>query len=119
MINHGKTYYGEKVIDLTPFMESTEVRPLLNGHIISIGEKQFRTERYFWNDNKLKIGCRRKRLLQKEDYESFKQLHCYIFIDITLEGERSKTFVKTPSYVSQAINDKKITITNTIYPTWK
>ncbi len=120
MINHSKTYFGEnKTIDLIRFMEPVENRPLLNGHIIQIGKKQFRTERHFWNDNKLKIGCKRKPLFSKEDYESFKEVHCYVFIDITLEGERSPTFAKTPSYVHQAINNKTITITNTIYPTWK
>ena len=95
--------------------------PLANHEVIKVGKREFRTERIFKQTyGELKVGCLRGKFPAKEDYLVLpKLLHCYIFIDITLEGERSKTFVKTPSYVNQAINDKKITITNTIYPTWK
>ncbi len=100
MINCGKTYHGEGcTIDLTPYMEPSEIRPLLDGHILRIGKKTFRTERHHVND--------------------FKG-HCYVFIDITLESSsRDKPFAKKPSYVQEAIENKKITITNTIYPIWK
>ena len=98
MLNFGKTYNDNfGTIDLLPFMEDITIRPALNGHIAQVNKKQFRIERYQWN-----IG---------EDRN-----HCYVFVDITLEGGKSKTFAKTPTYVADALKEGKIKITNTIYP---
>jgi DNA repair exonuclease SbcCD nuclease subunit len=94
MVNHCKSHNDEYgTIDLLPFMEDMSIKPLLNGHIVSVNNKQFRVERYQWEGK-----------------------HCYVFVDITMGGAKSKSFAKTPTYVKEAIKENKIKITNTIYP---
>ena len=119
MLNHAKSHTDNfGTIDLLPSMEPMETSPPLNGHIIQTNNKQFRVERYQWDDSgERKIGCQRKIFLRKEDFITMpKKIHCYVFIDITMGGKLSKSFAKTPTYVQQAIKEKKITITNTIFP---
>ena len=114
-IRHNDEYSEDGMkINLTSFFEiqhniktspHTGVKPLLDGHVIEIKNKKdviktFRTERYLWNIND-------------------QEVHCYVFVDITLSGKRQKAFAKTPSHVHQSIQEKKITITNKTHPTWK
>lgn len=99
MVNFGKTHNDEcGTIDLLPFMEDIKIKPLLNGHIVLANNKQFRVERYQWVINEIRN-------------------HCYVFVDTTMGGIKSKSFAKTPSYVVNALMENKIKITNTIYAT--
>ncbi len=108
--------------DLSKFYEELDYHkhnigciPLIQDEVISIGDKKFRTDRLFKQDyGQLKIGCVKLGGPYTEDYITEpKRLHCYVFIDITSGG--SKVFAKTPSYVHQALNDKKIIVTNREY----
>ncbi len=105
--------------DLTKFYEELDLHrngigaiPLIQDEVITIGEKRFRTERIFKKDyGQLKIGCIKRNGPHTEDYIRLpKTLHAYVFINIT--NIESKHFAKTPSYVQQALNDKRIVVTN-------
>jgi len=71
--------------DMTPFFEEFPHKTLIGGSIIGVGSKQFRTELWWKGD-----------------------AHCFVFINIS--GECSPAFCKSPSYVYQAIKEKKIQI---------
>jgi len=119
MVNHCKSHNDEYgTFDLLPFMESMEIKPLLDGHIIETNKKEFRVVRYQWNDGgERKIGCQRHRLLFKDDFIVMpKQIHCYVFVDITIGGPKSKSFAKTPSYVLNAIKENRVVIKNKNHP---
>jgi len=111
-------YYLEDgyAIDLMPYMEPDTIKPLIEESIIESSKGQFRAERFHWTDVKYKIGCPRKLYYTMEDIESAKELHCYVFIDITMgEAKRLPPSPKRPSYVAQALKEKKIKITKTPY----
>lgn len=118
MYNNSNLHHDDNFgfLDLTPFMEPNIIKPLINGHIVNANKKQFRVKRYHWHQSERIIGCQRKIILTKEDFISQTELHCYVFIDITMTGPKSKTFAKTPSYVAQSIASGKITIQNIPYP---
>ncbi|MES2395833.1 MAG: hypothetical protein V4549_07510 [Bacteroidota bacterium] len=112
--------------DLKPFYESTTIKPLLHDHTVQTvklakkGEKKeknstYRVERWFSSTEGVrKIGCQRKKLLTKDDFEVLpERTHCYIFIDITMDtNERKNPFAKKPSVVADLLKNKKIIITN-------
>lgn len=116
-IRHTNYYSEEGVyIDLMPYMEPDTIKPLIEEHIIESSKGQFRAERYHWTDIKLKIGCLEKPYYTEEDIESKRELHCYVFIDITMgEAKRLPPSPKKPSYVVEALKEKKIKITKTPY----
>lgn len=109
-VNHKNQYcvhiptqmpYVVKIADLTPFYEPQAigkdpigVRPLLQGHTVKSGDRQYRTERIMNN----KLG------------------HCYVFIDISINHAQHKNpFAKKPSEVVELLKIKKIVITNNPY----
>lgn len=86
----------EYTINLTQYYESTEIKPLINEHIVKHGDRSYRVDRWF------KSGK-----------------HCYVFVDITMGvGQHRKPFAKRPSDVQELIKNNKITITNTPYTIW-
>lgn len=106
---------------LKPFHEPMTIKPLLHGDIVETvkakGEKnsQYRVERWFSGaGGQLKIGCPRKIYYTKEDYETLPEdVHCYVFIDITMDtNERKNPFAKKPSVVADLLKNNKIKITN-------
>lgn len=109
---------------LKPFYEPIAIRPLIHGHIVEAIKKapeknsMYRVERWFSGaGGELKIGCPRKRYYTKEDYATLPEdVHCYVFIDITMDtSDHKNPFAKKPSVVQELINSKKIIITNTPY----
>ena len=104
--------------DLTPFYESVDIKPLLHDHTVKSGESTYRVERWFWSTEGVrKIGCQRKKHLTKEDFLiQPKEIHCYVFIDISMNTpNRKNPFAKKPSVVTELIKSKKIVITNFPY----
>ncbi len=78
-------------IDLTPFYESTHIKPLLQNAIVeSITGYSYRTERWFKGEN-----------------------HAYVFICIT-KGKNKPPFAQSPSDVEKAIKNNKIIVTKWI-----
>lgn len=86
-------------INLTPFFESIEIRPLINGQTVQHQKTTYRVEHYHWHPQNEKKGFTR---------------HCYIFVDITIGvGRHKMPFVKKPSTILEMINNKKLIITST------
>lgn len=114
---------------LKPFYEPITIRPLIHGHIVEAIKEDpkknltYRVERWFSGDEgKLKIGCPRRIFYTKEDYIELPQdVHCYVFIDITMDSKHihKKPFAKKPSYVDGLIKENKLIITNCPYTIWK
>lgn len=99
-IRHTNEYLEEGyVIDLMPYMERDNIKPLIEEHIIESNKGLFRAERYHWTDVHNKLS-----------------LHCYVFIDITIgSAKRLPPSPKKPSYVAQALKERKIKITKVPY----
>lgn len=72
-------------IDFTDKLESLNIKPLLQNSIIQHKETQYRINRHIIGEN-----------------------HCYVFVCIS--GPYKKPFVKSPSYVMNAIKENKITV---------
>jgi hypothetical protein len=111
-------YYLEDgyAIDLMPYMEQDDIKPLTEECIIESNKGLFRAERYHWTEVKYKIGCPEKTYFTEKDIESKTHLHCYVFIDITMGiTRRLSPSPKKPSYVTQALKEKKIKLTKTPY----
>ena len=92
---------SESFLDVESFLEDTSIKPLLKGHIvITPGKKMYRVERPMFEFDKY----------------SFTK-HCYVFIDVTMGADiRKKPLAQKPSAVIHMIKNKKLIITNTIYP---
>ena len=92
---------SESFLDVESFLEPIAIKPLLKGHVvITPGKKTYRVERPMFGFDKY----------------SFNK-HCYVFIDITMGADiRKKPLAQKPSDVVQMIKNKKLIITNTIYP---
>lgn len=75
-------------IDLTEFFEETSLKPLLQNSVIQVKNKTYRADRIFRGEK-----------------------HCYVFIDITIEGDvLREPFAKKPSVVQRMIKEKKIIV---------
>jgi hypothetical protein len=116
-IRHTNYYFEDGLyIDLMPYMEPDDIKPLIEESIIESSKGLFRAERYHWTAVKLKEGVNKGLYFTKEDIEEKIKLHCYVFIDITLgKGKHLIPSPKKPSYVAQALKEKKIKITKVPY----
>ena len=116
-IRHTNYYLEDGLaIDLMPYMEPDDINPLTEECIIESNKGLFRAERYHWTIVKLKEGINKGLYIKKDDVESVKELHCYVFIDITMGvTKRLPPSPKKPSYVAQALKEKKIKITKVPY----
>lgn len=104
-------------MDLSQYFESTTIKPLLNGSLITSNNRQYRAERVFSsNGGELKIGYARKSYLTKIDYSRLpEKVHCYVFIDITLNvPQHKRPFAKKPSEIIELISAGKIIINKLI-----
>lgn len=74
--------------DLTPFYETTEIKPLLQNSVVKAKDKEYRADRIFRGET-----------------------HCYVFIDITIKGNTLRPpFAKKPSVVQKMIKEGSLTV---------